>query len=130
MPLEILVERWFAIGSVVFGVSHILYPGKWAALSLPLRERESGALLVGTFYLPLGVAIVLAHNVWVWDLRVIVTFIGWLMVAKGVGYLLSPRALSLVMPPAERLERGFRIAGWVLMVLGALLTYDLFHRSQ
>ena len=129
MPLEILVERWFAIGSVVFGVSHLLYPGKWAALSAPLRERESGALLVGTFYLPLGLAVVLAHNVWVWDLRVIVTLIGWSMVAKGVGYLLFPRALSVVMPAPERLERGFRIAGWVLMVVGALLAYDLFRRS-
>jgi hypothetical protein len=32
MLLEILVERWFAIGSVIFGDSHILYPGPTAQL--------------------------------------------------------------------------------------------------
>lgn len=128
MSLELLVERWFAIGSLAFGLSHILYPGKWAALVRPLRERESGALLVGTFNLPPGLAIVLTHNVWVWDLRVIVTLIGWSMVAKSAGYLLCPVALSAVMPAGERLERGFRVAGWVLLVVGALLVYDSFCR--
>ena len=127
MHLELLVERWSAIGSLVFGVSHLLYPGKWAALFLPLRERESGGLLVATFNLPLGLAIVLAHNVWVWDLRVIVTLAGWAMVAKSVGYLLFPRALSVVMPAPERIERGFRIAGGVMIVLGALLAYVPFY---
>ena len=128
MRLELLIERWFAIGWLVFGLSHLLYPGKWAALFLPLRERESGALLVATFNLPLGLAIVLAHNVWVWGIPVIVTLAGWVMVVKSVGYLIFPRALSVVMPTGERMERGFRIAGAVVIILGAWLAYDSFYR--
>ena len=128
MRLELLIERWFAIGWLVFGLSHLLYPCKWAALFLPLRERESGALLVATFNLPLGLAIVLAHNVWVWGIPVIVTLAGWVMVVKSVGYLIFPRALSVVMPTGKRMERGFRIAGAVVIILGAWLAYDLFYR--
>ena len=63
MPLDILIERWFAIGWLVFGLSHLRYPAKWAALSLPLRESETAGLLFGTFYLLLGLFVALGHNV-------------------------------------------------------------------
>ena len=40
MPIETLIERWFAIGFLIFGLSHLLYPAKWAALFLPLRDAK------------------------------------------------------------------------------------------
>lgn len=64
MSLDILIERWFAIGWLVFGLSHLLYPAKWAALVLPLRERETGGLLLGTLNLLLGLFVILGHNIW------------------------------------------------------------------
>jgi hypothetical protein len=99
MSLELLIERWFAIGWLVFGLSHLLHPAKWAALFMLLRDRETGGLLVGTFNLLLGLFVILGHNVWTWGLPVIVTLAGWLMTLKSIIYLLFPRALDLVMPP-------------------------------
>ena len=128
MTLEILIERWFAIGWLVFGFSHLLYPARWAALSLPLRERETGSLLLGTCYLLLGLFVMLGHNLWTWGLPVIATVAGWLLTLKGTIYLLVPRTLARVIPPADRLERGFRIAGAVSILLGALLAYESFYR--
>ena len=128
MPLDLLIERWFAIGWLIFGLSHLLYPAKWAALFLPLRERETGGLLLGTLNLLLGLFIILAHNVWMWGPPVIVTVVGWLITLKGVVYVLFPRALNRVMPSAEKLQQAFRIAGVVMIVLGALLVYESFYR--
>lgn len=128
MALDLLIERWFGIGLLAFGVSHLLYPAQWAALFLPLKERETGRLLLGLFNLPLGAAIVLAHNVWVWDLPVIVTLAGWMMVSKSLMYLLVPGSVAAVMPTARRMELAFRISGAAAIVLGALLVYASFFR--
>ena len=128
MPIATLIERWFAIGWLIFGLSHLLYPAKWAALFRPLRERETGGLLLALFNLPLGLVVVLGHNIWVWGIPVAVTVAGWVMILKSVVYLLFPRALSRVMPTDERMESAFRIAGAVSMLLGALLSYDSFYR--
>ena len=128
MSLDILIARWFAIGWLVFGLSHVLYPDKWAALVLPLRAHKNGGLMLGTFNLLLGLMVALGHNVWVWGPPVIVTLAGWLMTLKGAMYLLLPGSHALVMPEGKRMERGFRVAGIVAMVLGALLTYDSFYR--
>ncbi len=127
MPIETLIERWFAIGFLIFGLSHVLYPAKWAALFLPLRELETGGLILALFNLPLGLAVVLGHNVWVWGLPVVVTLAGWLMLLKSVVYVLFPRALPRVMPSGERMVSAFRVGGAVGLFLGALLFYDWFH---
>src|SRR5688572_1025401 len=129
MRIETLIERWFAIGLLIFGLSHVLHPTKWAALFLPLRERETGGLLLALFYLPLGLGVVLGHNVWIWGIPVVVTLAGWVMILKSVVYLLFPRALSRVMPADDGMVSAFRIGGAVSILLGALLIYDWFRYS-
>ena len=129
MTTELFIERWFAIGWLIFGISHLLYPAEWAALFLPLRERATGGLLLATFYLPLGLAVVLAHNVWVLGLPVVVTLAGWILVVKSLVYLFYPRALFAIMPGNGRMKNGFRIAGLITFVLGALMTYQSFYRK-
>jgi hypothetical protein len=123
MTLELLIERWLAAGMLVMGLSHMLHPAKCAALFLPLRERDTGGLLMAMFTLPLGLFIVFAHNVWVWGLPVIVTLLGWAMTVKSVIYLLFPGAHRAAMPAGERLKRGFFGAGLVLLLLGGLIFY-------
>ena len=110
------------------GLSHVLHPAKWSALLLPLRERETGGFILAAMSLPAGLLIVLGHNVWVWGIAVIVTVAGWMMSLKSVIYLLVPNAHVRVMPSKVRFEKGSRIIGGVMMVLGALTAYDSFFR--
>src|SRR5437899_1033707 len=104
MPLDTFIARWVAIVWLVFGLSHAMYPATWAALLLPLRERETGGLLLASFNFPVGLVVILGHNVWVWDLAVIVTVAGWMTTLKSATYLLFPRAHMLVMSAGRRPE--------------------------
>ena len=49
-----------------------------------LLENEGVFLLSGLVGLVFGILHVLAHNIWVKDWRVVVTILGWLVLAKGV----------------------------------------------
>jgi hypothetical protein len=133
MPLDVLIARWVAVLWLVCGLSHALAPAQWAALLWPLRDRDTGGFILAAMSLPVGLVIVLGHNIWVWDLPVIVTVAGWLTTLKSVVYLLFPRAHSVMMRSGERVtgarpERGFRIIGVVMIGLGALTGYDSFCR--
>jgi len=97
------------------------------------REHESGGFALAAMTLPVGVVIILGHNVWVWDLPVIVTVAGWMTSLKCGVYLLFPRAHKFVMhasddPNREKLDRGFRVIGIIMIGLGALTAYDAFVR--
>lgn len=133
MPVETLIARWVAVLWLICGLSHLLFPAKWSELLLPLRDRETGGFILAAMSLPTGLVIVLGHNVWVWDLPVIVTVAGWMTTVKGGIYLLFPPAHMRVMRSGERivgagLENGFRIVGVVMIVLGLLTAYDSFFR--
>ena len=44
----------------------------------------------GIFALIIGLLVVLSHNVWEADYRVVITIIGWLALIKGIAYLTLP----------------------------------------
>jgi len=46
--------------------------------------------LSGLAIMPVGVAIVLKHNIWIADWRVLITIVGWLNVVSGVLRLFGP----------------------------------------
>jgi len=126
MDLPTLIARFTSVGMIISGLSHLLNPAGWTALVLPLREREGGGLLLGSLSLPFGLVIVLGHNVWVLGLPLIVTLLGWLTTIKCTIYLLIPWAHRRAMPTGRQMERGFKIAGGLMVLLGALAAYDAF----
>ncbi len=50
--------------------------------------------LSGMLTLPVGIAIVLAHNVWVPNWRVLITLVGWLAVITGVIRIAAPQRIT------------------------------------
>lgn len=69
-----------------------------------------------------GLAIVLLHNVWVFDWRLIITLLGWLSLIGGVFRLLFPRQVTTI--GTAMLARGnFLMGGGIaVLALGAILT--------
>jgi hypothetical protein len=130
MTLAVLIARFTAVGMIIFGLSHLLMAGLWSELLSPLRDRKSGGLLLGAVSLPFGLVIVLGHNIWVWGLPLIVTVLGWLITLKCTIYLLVPWAHRRAMPVGPQMKRGLRIAGSVIVLLGAIAAYDAFFCRQ
>jgi hypothetical protein len=123
--MERAVE-WYALGtSLVIGLSHILYPGEWgAAFAAMHRAGRPGAFANGGLSLVTGAAIAAGHPVWSGP-SVVLTVLGWLMIAKGVICFLAPdRALASMGRGSS--GRGFRAAGGVLLVFSAWVGYCLW----
>lgn len=79
--------------------------------------------LAGFFGLLGGLALVLTHNVWVFDWRVIITLIGWLTIVRAVVTIFWPQRIAAI--GSAMLDHGgvFVIAGAVDLLLGLVLSY-------
>jgi hypothetical protein len=126
--MQLLVEQFVALSLLVLGLSHAAQPGRWVALFTDFLPRPYTALVIGTFTLPLGLAVVLTHNVWVLGLPVVVTVCGWGWTVKSVVYLLRPQTLDVWEPTATGpgARRKFVAAGLLMAGLGAALTWHAF----
>lgn len=130
MPLEIIIARWTALMWIIFGLSHLLHARRWVQLLYPLKERPEGGFVLALLGLPFGLVMILGHNLWVWDIPVIVTIAGWATTLKSTIYLLFPTAHRRVMAANAKPEVGFRIVGAVFIVLGMVVGYHTFSRMS
>jgi hypothetical protein len=83
--------------------------------------RDRGLLLIGgSMNLAGGLAIVLAHNLWSGGaLTVIVTLIGWMLVARG---LCTPQEKLAGYYEAMRFEQNYFVYAAIIAIIGLGLT--------
>ena len=79
--------------------------------------------LAGVLTLTAGIALVLAHNVWVGDWRVIITLFGWLGVIGGVFRTVWPQEVAAVGGAVMSHGEALMFAGFAVAVLGVVLSY-------
>ena len=87
-----------------------------------LRSRALFFLL-GLIDFTVGLAIVLTHNVWVADWRIIITLLGWLLLARGVVRTLAPDQIK---PLGTKLLKNQNVMAGsvaVVLVLGLVLSF-------
>lgn len=130
MTLEHLVERVIAAGLLVIGLSHWLQAKMWAELFEEWRRDRFLPFYLGWLYLTIGTVIAFGHNVWAWDLVVLVTLLGWAWTLKGILYLLWPNVLTRViekqLPAGQNHAGKFALVGGCMALVGALLVWRVF----
>ena len=79
--------------------------------------------LSGLAIMPVGVAIVLKHNIWTADWRVLITIVGWLNVVSGVLRLFGP--LFVVRAGHAILKQPYftSVAAAIWVVIGLLFCF-------
>ncbi len=79
--------------------------------------------LSGLFGLTVGLMVVLAHNVWTANWRVIITLFGWLLVIGGAVRVVYPQFIQRVGGTMSHLAAIPFIGGGLMIVLGLVLSY-------
>jgi uncharacterized protein YjeT (DUF2065 family) len=125
---HLFIERFVTILILATGLSHAVQPRLWAELFRDLLPRPYAAFYIGVFTLPVGLLIVLLHNVWVADWAVIVTIMGWCWTTKSCLYLLIPKILNRFRNKAAgpRAERNLVIIGLIMAALGGVMVWRFF----
>lgn len=84
--------------------------------------------IAGFFTLILGVLLVVSHNRWVWNWRVIITVIAWLTLIKGASIILYPIFIDkMTLLFLQNMNAAYVAAG-IDFLLGGLLCYFGFKR--
>jgi len=121
-----LIERYFALALIVFGVSHLLQPARCVSFFDELRKTRHAGFVIGMYTLPFGLLLVIGHNHWEFGWPLVVTIGGWMMTVKSVVYFWLPQVADRVLGQTGNRMRGMRAAGAVLLVLGVGLSWHVF----
>lgn len=118
--MEAAVERFAAIGFLLTGISHLAAPRALVELFMGFAERgRPGSLMNAAVHLPIGIMVAAFHPVWSGP-GIVLTLIGWSLVAKSTFYIAFPDWGVAQLRRFATLERvgHFRIAGVAAVLLG------------
>jgi hypothetical protein len=90
MQTSIFIARLLGPVLVVAGIAMLVNRRRLDAIVQELFGSPLLLLLLGIIDFTVGLAIVLTHNVWAADWRVIITLLGWALIVRGAVRMLIP----------------------------------------
>ena len=123
MQTSVFLARLLGPTLFIMGVSLVVHRKTYPAMVSEFMAGHALLYLAGILALVPGIALVLVHNVWAADWRIIITLLGWLAIASGLLRLLFPERVKRIGRAMSASETPIAISGAVLVLLGAILAY-------
>src|SRR3989344_7945247 len=83
MELSNFLANVFGISIIAVSLSLLSYP-KIIKKIFESMQNETTLFFTGVVSFVIGISMILTHNIWVYDWKVIVTILGWAILLKGV----------------------------------------------
>ena len=90
MQTSLFLARLIGPVMLVVGLAVFANQRRFRDIAEEFLASRALMFLSGLAIMPVGVAIVLKHNIWTADWRVLITIVGWLNVVSGVLRLFGP----------------------------------------
>lgn len=122
ISLFTLVEQGMGYLIGLVGISVLLRTQSWinvlnAVCSWKKQTLVTFTLLCSFLYLPMGMAIVLVHNEWIWSSSVIVTILGWIILMKMLVFLFFPEKVEMI---KWLKNKGEKFMYWFFKTVGVI----------
>ena len=129
MSLTVFAARFFSVTLLVVGLSHLIQPRLWRDFFIILKKTGVAGIIIAMYTFPQGLLIILCHNIWVWDVPVIITISGWGMTIKSLLYAFVPRMAERAIPEEESAYKKYALGGALMIPVSLLLVYYSFFKA-
>lgn len=127
MELSLFLAK--VIGLVLMLVATaLLLNKKNVDLLFTIYSRPGAVFLTGILEVVLGITLILNHNVWTWDFRGVITFIGWMLLLRGLGRVFFPKQVIKWLEKFKKMKSVLMPLLVVVFLVGAYLAYMGFTR--
>ena len=123
MPVSIFLARLLGPLLLLPGMGLLVNPRAFRTMATEVVGSVTLVYLFGLLDFAAGLAIVLVHNVWTVNWRVLITLIGWLLLIRGAARILITDTLIGYSKALIRNKRLYPVSGGVLVILGLVLCY-------
>lgn len=96
MDTSILLAKFLGPFIMVIGIGLLFNIKRYRKILEDFRKDSALIYVTGLITFVTGLAIVLLHNLWVGDWRLIITVFGWITLIKGAWLVILPQTLARV----------------------------------
>ncbi len=125
MELSLLLAKVIGVGLVLVAAS-MLFNRKNIDLLFDAYKSAAAVYITGIVEIFLGLSLVISHNIWAADFRVIITIIGWMLLVRGVGRIFAPARIPQLLGRFKTMGSFFVPLLVFILLIGAYLAYAGF----
>lgn len=125
MELSLLLAKVLGLGLMLVTAS-MLANRRNISLLFDAYKNPAPIYITGIIETFLGLFLVVSHNIWTADFRLLITAIGWILLARGVGRIFSPERTARLLTGFKNAESLFAPLLILIFLLGAYLAYEGF----
>jgi len=122
MELSLLLAKIMGLALMLASLA-LLINRKSVDLLFKLYNHKEAVFVTGFLETILGLMLILIHNIWTFDFRGIITFIGWILLLRGLGRLFNPARSLRLLGKLKNLQKSFGYLLVIVFLIGAYLTY-------
>ena len=124
MDASIFLAKLMGPIFVIIGVGLFLNRERYLAVVDEVILSKTLLYVFGVMALTGGLAILLTHNVWVWDWPVVITIIAWLMVVRGSLRIVIPQQIEAIAKGmTDQLPTLLLISDMIVISVGLFLSW-------
>jgi hypothetical protein len=127
-PRTLFLSKLIGLYCILIGLSMMTRGQATVETVTALLLNSAMTLILGVITLAVGLAMVLAHNIWSGSvLAVVVTLVGWMALIKSLFFLFLPHEIEAGLFLGQLHYRQlFYVYSAISLVLGVYLTYGGF----
>src|SRR5476649_1477361 len=123
MSTSVFLAKLLGPFFAIVGISVLMNAAAFRAIAKEFLKSPALIFLSGLLTLPVGLAIVLNHNVWVANWPVLITLLGWLAIISGVVRIAAPKQV-LSTGKKVAANKNLPVAGGAIwLAIGAVLCF-------
>jgi len=130
MARSVYLARLIGPPLVIIALGMLIDQGGFMELSRNFMADPALIYVASAAGLFVGLAIVLAHNVWTPDWRVLITLLGWVSMLDSASWMLARRQITDVWRPLLDSTLWPQAGGAITLLLGAILVYFGYLRRR
>ncbi len=123
MTTSIFLANLIGPFALALGLALVFQGTGFRAFASEFMASPALIFLSGVITLPAGLAIVLTHNVWTPDWRVVITIVGWLAVVTGAIRMIVPQQAAAKARGVIAQPLIPKIGAAIWLAIGALLCF-------
>ncbi len=126
METSLLLAKLIGTTMLIFGLHVVIGVESMRRVGREFLDSEALIFISGIITLPVGLAIVITHNVWTADWRVLITLFGWIAVVAGVARLTLSRQIMSLGEKMLESRAMIMVPGAVMALVGGYLAWRGF----
>ena len=124
--LTLSLAKALGLYMVAAGLSGLVSHGRWQRWMADFGPESALTYVTGVVAFAIGIAIIIAHNIWTDPLAIIVTVVGWAAMIEGLILIAFPDPLvrigtSLVRPGISKIFAVISILIGAFLLIGGFL---------